>query len=106
MVEASGVLTAEGSRTCHAALVARQLGRVAVVGCHGLAIDPARRELRLGGRVVPEGDMVSLDGTSGAVYAGMVDVERRRPTELLDIVASWTRDVAEPGLAMPAGKTT
>jgi pyruvate,orthophosphate dikinase len=106
IVEAGGILTAEGSRTCHAALVARQLGRVAVVGCRGLAIDAMRRELQLGGCVVAEGDVVSLDGTSGVVYGGVVEVERRRPTELLDLVGSWTRELAEPELAIPAGKAT
>jgi pyruvate,orthophosphate dikinase len=104
MEAAGGILTVEGSRTSHAALVARELGRVAVVGCRGLVIDPIRRELKLGGRTVQEGDTLSLDGGSGVVYAGPVRVERRRPTELLDLVAGWHTTVrAERELAVSAG---
>jgi pyruvate,orthophosphate dikinase len=89
IVAAGGILTAEGSRTSHAALVARQLGRVLVLGCRGLVTDPARRQFQLGGRTMAEGDVLSLDGGSGTVYAGRVQVERRRPTDLLDLLEAW-----------------
>ncbi len=104
MAVSAGILTAEGGRTSHAALVARELGRVAVVGCRGLAIDRVRRELRLGGQVIQEGEVLSLDGSSGVVYAGPVQVQHRHPTELLDLVAGWrTSARVERGLAVPAG---
>jgi pyruvate,orthophosphate dikinase len=104
MAVAAGILTAEGSRTSHAALVARELGRVAVVGCRGLGVDLIRRELRLGSRVIQEGEILSLDGNSGLVYGGPVQVEGRYPTELLDLVAGWrTSARAERELAVPAG---
>ncbi len=71
LLAANGVLTSRGGRTSHAALVARQFGKPAVVGALKLAIDPVTRTLTAPtGRVLKEGDFVSIDGTSGEVYAG------------------------------------
>jgi pyruvate,orthophosphate dikinase len=73
MLAARGILTSRGGRTSHAALVARQFGKPAVVGISALDVDPVAREFRVGGRVFREGDPVSLDGTSGEVFAGKLD---------------------------------
>ncbi|MBL8951561.1 MAG: pyruvate, phosphate dikinase [Myxococcaceae bacterium] len=71
LLAANGVLTSRGGRTSHAALVARQFGKPAVVGAMKLVIDPIARTLTApGGRVLREGDFVSIDGTRGDVYAG------------------------------------
>jgi pyruvate, orthophosphate dikinase len=71
MLAAAGVLTTRGGRTSHAALVARQFGKPAVVGAQTLQLDAERRTLRTpGGGVLHEGDWVSIDGGSGEVYAG------------------------------------
>jgi pyruvate,orthophosphate dikinase len=86
---AGGVLTAAGGRTAHAAVVARQLGKVCVVGCAGLRIESAPRRIRLGERTLLEGDWVSLDGESGEIWAGKVAVESRPPTALLEAVRGW-----------------
>jgi pyruvate,orthophosphate dikinase len=86
---AGGVLTAAGGRTAHAAVVARQLGKVCVVGCAGLRIESAPRRIRLGERILLEGDWLSLDGESGEVWAGKVAVESRPPTALLEAVRGW-----------------
>jgi len=67
---AAGLLTARGARTSHAAVVARQLGKVCLVGCEQLAIDLPRRQVRLGGVELPEGELLTLDGGSGAIYRG------------------------------------
>jgi pyruvate,orthophosphate dikinase len=67
---AEGILTAVGGRTAHAAVVARQLGRVCLVGCRGLAIDEARGEARFGDRPIREGDWIALDGATGEVSLG------------------------------------
>lgn len=83
MAVARGILTAEGSRTSHAALVARQLGVVAVVGCGAVAVDLERRCCRVGPALLHEGDILSLDGSAGDVYAGPVTVVRERPEALL-----------------------
>ncbi|NNL65085.1 MAG: pyruvate, phosphate dikinase, partial [Myxococcales bacterium] len=70
MLAAAGVVTLKGGRTSHAALVARQFGKPAVVGAETLVLDLDERELRAGDVVVAEGDWLSVDGTNGHVYAG------------------------------------
>jgi pyruvate,orthophosphate dikinase len=70
MLAARGILTSRGGRTSHAALVARQFGKPAVVGVSAMEVDPERREFRIGTRVFREGDAVSVDGTTGEVFAG------------------------------------
>ena len=73
ILAARGVLTSHGGRTSHAALVTRQFGKPAVVGANTLDIDPEKRQLALGDRVLHEGDWVSIDGTTGEVFAGQVE---------------------------------
>ena len=70
MLAARGILTSRGGRTSHAALVARQFGKPAVVGVLALEVDEAGRRFTIDGRVFREGDSVSVDGTTGEVYAG------------------------------------
>ena len=80
---AGGLLTARGARTSHAAVVARQLGRVCLVGCTDMQIDSDRRTVRWNGQQLAEGDWLTLDGQSGAVYAGVLEVIREAPPELM-----------------------
>ncbi len=70
MLAARGILTSRGGRTSHAALVARQFGKPAVVGVEALRVDAEARQFTVAGRVFREGDAVSIDGTTGEVYAG------------------------------------
>jgi pyruvate,orthophosphate dikinase len=79
MHAAEGILTSRGGMTSHAALVGRQMGKVCVVGCKDLEIDYGRKELKVAGRVLKEGDRVSLDGTSGEVIEGSLTT---RPSPL------------------------
>ena len=72
LLAADGVLTSRGGRTSHAALVARQFGKPAVVGVAVMEIDMERRMFTIGERVFNEGDFVSIDGTTGEVFAGEV----------------------------------
>jgi len=73
MLAAEGILTSRGGRTSHAALVARQFGKPAVVGVAALDIDMSRRQMTVDGRVIKEGDWVSIDGTTGEVFAGQLE---------------------------------
>ena len=73
MLAAKGILTSRGGRTSHAALVARQFGKPAVVGVAALEIDLEKREIRIGERSFREGDWISIDGTQGEVYAGRME---------------------------------
>jgi pyruvate,orthophosphate dikinase len=70
MLAARGILTSRGGRTSHAALVARQFGKPAVVGVLAMEVDVEHRRLTVGGRTLNEGDAVSVDGTTGEVFAG------------------------------------
>ena len=73
MLASQGILTCRGGRTSHAALVARQFGKPAVVGVSDLEINMADRELSVKGRVFAEGEWISIDGTEGILYAGKLD---------------------------------
>jgi pyruvate,orthophosphate dikinase len=75
MIAAEGILTSRGGKTSHAAVVARGMGKTCVCGAEELAVDTKRRRLTApGGVVVDEGDLISIDGTSGVVYLGEVPV--------------------------------
>jgi len=73
MLAANGILTSRGGRTSHAALVARQFGKPAVVGAEELEIDLGERTLRVGDREVREGEEISIDGANGDVILGRVE---------------------------------
>jgi pyruvate,orthophosphate dikinase len=70
MLAAKGVLTARGGATSHAAVVARSMGLPCVAGAESLKIDYAKRVMRAGSVTINEGDMISIDGTTGEIYAG------------------------------------
>jgi pyruvate, orthophosphate dikinase len=72
MHAAKGILTARGGMTSHAAVVARGMGRPCVSGAGSLAIDAKERVFRVGGREVREGDIITIDGSSGEIMAGEV----------------------------------
>lgn len=84
-----GILTARGGMTSHAALVARQMGKVCVVGCGALDIDYQGRRMMVDGRVIREGNYLSLDGTAGEVYAGQIPT---RPSEILRVIIDKSLD--------------
>jgi pyruvate,orthophosphate dikinase len=89
MAQAVGILTGSGGRTSHAAVVARQLGKVCLVACPRLEIDLERRQCRIGDTLLDEGDMLALDGNTGAVHAGKLAVVQERPDAALAIIAGW-----------------
>ena len=70
MIAAEGILTAKGGVSSHAALVARQMGKVCVCGAAALQIDYAAKTMTVDGATYKEGDFLSIDGTAGEVYAG------------------------------------
>ncbi|MCX3058643.1 pyruvate, phosphate dikinase [Streptomyces beihaiensis] len=74
MIAAEGILTSRGGKTSHAAVVARGMGKTCVCGAEDLVVDTKRRRLTAGDVVVEEGDVVSIDGSSGKVYLGEVPV--------------------------------
>lgn len=89
MLAATGILTSSGGRTSHAALVARQFGKPAVVGAHEIDIDISARTFSVDHAVVHEGDWISVDGTTGNVYCGQID------TKAPDIDNPWLSALLE-----------
>ncbi|GAA1819710.1 pyruvate, phosphate dikinase [Luedemannella flava] len=74
MIAAVGILTSRGGKTSHAAVVARGMGKTCVCGADAIDVDPAAGRFTVGGREVREGDTISIDGTTGRVYAGALPV--------------------------------
>ena len=88
LAAAVGLLTQHGARTSHAAVVARQLGKVCLIGCAELNIDDAARTITIGKTTLREGDMLTLDGNTGRIYAGTAQSEVFYPEELLTRLAA------------------
>ena len=86
---AAGILTAAGGRTAHAALVARQMGKPCVVGCAALSVDAASRAASLAATMLKEGDWLTIDGQTGAVYLGQVKIAVERPDAELAEIERW-----------------
>ncbi len=82
MHAARGILTARGGMTSHAALVARQMGKVCVAGCGDLEISYKDRFMKVNNAVIREGDRISIDGTTGEVISGAL---RTRPSEIIQV---------------------
>ena len=80
MIAAEGILTARGGVSSHAALVARQMGKVCVCGASGVHVDYDKQTVTISGQTFKEGDFLSIDGTVGAVYAGEV---KTAPSEII-----------------------
>lgn len=72
---ASGILTAKGGLTSHGAVVARGMGKCCVAGCSEMIIDLKRRQFILGGVTIKEGDLISIDGYSGNIYQGGIEID-------------------------------
>src|SRR5687767_10726205 len=80
MIAAEGILTARGGVSSHAALVARQMGKVCVCGAAGIEVDYQARTVKADGKTYKEGDWMSIDGTAGQVFAGQV---KTAPSEIV-----------------------
>jgi pyruvate,orthophosphate dikinase len=87
MIAAEGILTARGGVSSHAALVARQMGKVCVCGASALHVDYQARTMEVGGQKFKEGDFLSIDGTSGEVYAGEL---KTAPSEIIQVLIGKT----------------
>ncbi len=80
MIAAEGILTAKGGVSSHAALVARQMGKVCICGASGVLIDYDKKTATISGQTFKEGDFLSIDGTSGTVYGGQL---KTSPSEII-----------------------
>ncbi|MEM4855966.1 MAG: pyruvate, phosphate dikinase, partial [Sulfolobales archaeon] len=95
---AVGILTSRGGMTSHAAVVARAIGKSAVVGAEAISINYDLKEFRVGDVVVKEGDWITIDGTSGDVYLGKVPTVEPELINEVNILLSWADEVRKLGV--------
>ncbi|MGB4854434.1 MAG: pyruvate, phosphate dikinase [Candidatus Dechloromonas phosphoritropha] len=91
---AAGILTSRGGKTSHAAVVARGMGKPCVSGCEAIAIDVHERVARVGGVLLHEGDTITVDGTTGRVFAGEIATVEPEFSQDLETLLGWADAVA------------
>ncbi|MGA7980025.1 MAG: pyruvate, phosphate dikinase [Chromatiaceae bacterium] len=92
---AQGILTSRGGKTSHAAVVARGMGKPCVAGAEGIAVDVGRREAYVGDTSFREGDVITLDGTTGKVYLGAIPTVEPDFTPELGTLLGWADAAAK-----------
>jgi len=95
---AEGILTQIGGATSHAALVARGMGKPCVAGCAQISIDLVAKKFTVGDSVVKEGDVITIDGTTGNVYVGEIPTIPPELTDELKTLLSWADDERKLGV--------
>ena len=98
VIVAQGVLTAHGGMTSHAAVVARGMGKPCVAGASGIHIDAKGRTLTVGDRVITEGEVITLDGSTGDVFGQEIKLIPPRINEDFQRVVTWADEVRELGV--------
>jgi pyruvate, orthophosphate dikinase len=98
MAVAQGILTATGGKTSHAAVVARGWGKCCVVGCEALDVDYAQKLFRANGRVVHQGDWITIDGNEGAVYEGQLKLTAPQMPPAYETLLSWCDKIRKIGV--------
>ncbi len=93
VIVAQGVLTAHGGMTSHAAVVARGMGKPCVVGIDGLQIDMQDRSIMIGGRKILEGETITMDGSTGEVFAGVLPLVPPRFDDYFQRITSWADQI-------------
>ena len=89
MKAAEGILTARGGMTSHAAVVARGMGKCCVSGCTEMVMDEANKQFTLGGKLYKEGDFISLDGSTGNIYDGIIPTVEATIAGEFERIMSW-----------------
>ncbi len=98
MVKANGILTSRGGMTSHAAVVARGMGKCCVAGAGDIKVDESSKRFFVDDRVFNEGDYISLNGSTGDVYAGVVETEDAHLSEEFKMLMDWSDEFRELGV--------
>ena len=93
-----GILTSRGGKTSHAAVVARGMGKPSIVGCSELKIDYEGKKCQANGKTVNEGDLITIDGSSGLVYLGEVPTVEPKTTDEFRTILSWAQKAKKIGV--------
>ncbi len=89
MISSEGILTARGGMTSHAAVVARGMGKCCVAGASDIRVDEAQKIMRIGNRTFVEGDVISLDGSTGVIYLGSIPKASMSMIENFDVLMGY-----------------
>ena len=95
---AQGILTATGGKTSHAAVVARGWGKCCIVGAEKIEISAGSKTMRVGDRVIREGEWITLDGNDGSVYLGQVELIRPEPPKAYETLLKWADKTRKIGV--------
>jgi len=98
MFVAQGILTATGGKTSHAAVVARGWGKCCIVGAESIDIAAEKKQASVNGRVIREGDFITLDGSDGTVYTGEIALIRPDPPKAFATLMKWADKVRKIGV--------
>lgn len=93
-----GILTSRGGKTSHAAVVARGMGKACIVGCTELKIDYEAQKCQVNDRVISEGDVITIDGSTGTVFLGAVPTIKPEITEDFKTILSWSQKAKKIGI--------
>lgn len=93
-----GILTSRGGKTSHAAVVARGLGKPCIVGCNEIKIDYLTKKFEINSKTIMEGDMITIDGTGGNIYVGMVPTVEPKITDDFRIILRWAIQLKKLGV--------
>ncbi|MGL5054683.1 MAG: pyruvate, phosphate dikinase [Fusobacteriaceae bacterium] len=99
---AQGIVTVKGGATSHGAVVARGMGKCCVTGCGDIEIDDIRREMKIGGHIVKEGDFISISGYTGEIFLGKVLLTEPKFDDNLKRFISWCKEAKRLGIRMNA----
>ncbi|HEY9054086.1 MAG TPA: pyruvate, phosphate dikinase [Rectinemataceae bacterium] len=89
MFAAQGILTATGGKTSHAAVVARGWGKCCIVGCEALDIDDKAKVVKVGGKVLKQGDEVTINGTTGEIFASSLPLKKPEQSKEFKTLLAW-----------------
>ena len=93
MHAAQGILTATGGKTSHAAVVARGWGKCCIVGCEALEIDDKAKTVKVAGKILKEGDEVTLNGTTGEVFTSSLPLKKPEQTKEFQTLLTWCDEI-------------
>ena len=98
MISSEGILTARGGMTSHAAVVARGMGKCCVAGCSEIHVEEQQKLFRVGSKTFKEGDLISLDGNTGAVYEGVIPTTEVALTGKFGQIMDWADETRRLGV--------
>ncbi|MGI9565962.1 MAG: pyruvate, phosphate dikinase, partial [Nitrosopumilus sp.] len=96
--ESVGILTSRGGKTSHAAVVARGMGKPCIVGCSDLKIDYDNKQCSVDGKIIREGDAITIDGSSGNVYLGDIPTIEPKITSDFKLILEWAQKAKKIGI--------